>query len=101
MSMLEEIKAAEEAAALAKREAAAQAREFLLKSTDEANERAKQIILEAREKAKKTISTAEEQAKAQAVTLMQQRDAQEKSVALEARKNLPKASQYIVEKVVI
>jgi vacuolar-type H+-ATPase subunit H len=101
LSMLDDIKAAEEAAAAEKREAAVSARNLIRNGEDTANAKARSVILAAREAAKTTIANANAQAQVKAKSLIHERAEADRFAAEAARKKLPEAAAYIVEKVVI
>ena len=101
MSMLDDIKAAEEAAAAEKREAAVSARNLIRNGEDAASAKARSVIVAAREAAKATIATANTEAQGKAKNLIHERAEADRFAAEAARKRLPEAAAYIVEKVVI
>lgn len=101
MSMLEEIKAAEEAAADAKREANLTTRNMLREAEDKATADAEAMITAARDAAKKTIATSEAQAKIKAKALVDERARVDRAQARAAREKLAATVAYIVEKVVV
>lgn len=101
MSMLDDIKAAEEAAVADKKEAAINARNLIRESEDAANAEAKSIIATARESAKNMINAADMEAKEKARVMIGKKADEERFAAEAARRKLDEAATYIVEKVVI
>ena len=101
MSMLDEIKAAEAAAAQAKKEAALTSRNLLRDAEEAANREAVAMITSARAAAKETIAKAEARAKVKAKDLVAERARADRAVAEAAEAKLPDAVAYIVERVVV
>ena len=101
MSMLEEIKAAEEAATTSKHEANLTARNMLRETEDEAAKTAEAMLTAARKAAKEKIAAAEAQSKIKARALVDERARSDRAQAQVAREKLAAAVAYIVEKVVV
>ncbi|MBR2182138.1 MAG: hypothetical protein IJ858_01740 [Acidaminococcaceae bacterium] len=101
MSILDEIKAAEAAAAQAKKEAALTSRNLLRDAEEAANREAAAMITEARAVAKDTVARAEAHAKVQAKDLIAERARADRALAAAAEEKLPDAVAYIVERVVV
>ncbi len=94
MSMLEEIKNAEQQADELKKQAAADARSTLRQAQEKAHAQAAEVLQE-------TVAAAEAAAKTEAEAAITQKKGEADAVAAKARKNLPQAVDYIMEKVVI
>ena len=94
MSMLEDIKNAEQKADALKKQATLDARNTVRDAQAEAHKEAEALIAEA-------IAQAEAQAKKEADALVEENRARDAAQAAEARKNLDQAVQYIMKKVVI
>lgn len=101
MSMLEEIKAAEAAAAQAKKEAALTSRNLLRDAEEAANREAAAMITAARADAKEAVAKAEADAKVKAKELVEERARADRAVAVTAEEKLSDAVAYIVERVVV
>ena len=101
MSMLDDIKAAEAAAAQAKKEAALTSRNLLRDAEEAANREAAAMITAARATAKETIAKAEAHAKVKAKDLVAERARADRAVAAAAEEKIPDAVAYIVERVVV
>ena len=101
MSMLEEIKAAEAAAAQAKKEAALTSRNLLRDAEEAANREAAAMITEARAAAKETIAKSEAHARVKAKEMVAERARADLAVAAAAEEKLSDAVAYIVERVVV
>ena len=101
MSMLDEIKAAEAAAAQAKKEAALTSRNLLRDAEEAANREAAAMITAARAAAKETVAKAEADAKVKAKELVEERARADRAVAVTAEEKLSDAVAYIVERVVV
>lgn len=101
MSMLDEIKAAEAAAAEAKKEAALTSRNLLRDAEEAAGREADAMIAAARSAAKETVAKAEADAKVKAKELVAERARADRAVAAAAAEKLPDAVAYIVERVVV
>ena len=101
MSMLDDIKAAEAAAAQAKKEAALTSRNLLRDAEEAANREAAAMITEARAAAKETVAKAEADAKVKAKELVEERARADRAVAVTAEEKLSDAVAYIVERVVV
>lgn len=101
MSILDEIKAAEAAAAQAKKDAALNSRNLLRDAEEAANREAAAMITEARAAAKETVAKAEAEAKVKAKELVAERSREDRAVAAAAEEKLPGAIAYIVERVVV
>ena len=101
MSMLDEIKAAEAAAAQAKKDAALTSRNLLRDAEEAANREAAAMITEARNAAKETVAKAEAHARVQAKDLVAERARADRAVAAAAEEKLSDAVAYIVERVVV
>ena len=101
MSMLDDIKAAEAAAAEAKKEAALTSRNLLRDAEEAANREAAAMITAARATAKETVAKAEAHAKVKARDLVAERARADRAVAAAAEEKLPDAVAYIVERVVV
>ncbi len=101
MSMLEDIKNAEQKADALKKQATLDARNTVRDAQAEAHKEAETLIAEARKQAAEAIAQAEAQAKKEADALVEENRARDAAQATEARKNLDQAVQYIMKKVVI
>ena len=101
MSMLDDIKAAEAAAAQAKKEAALTSRNLLRDAEEAANREAAAMITEARADAKEAVAKAEADAKVKAKELVEERARADRAVAVTAEEKLSDAVAYIVERVVV
>jgi V/A-type H+-transporting ATPase subunit G/H len=101
MSMLEDIKNAEQKADDLKKQAALEARNTVRDAQAEAHKEADALIAEARKQAAAAIAQAEAQAKQEADALVAENRKRDEAQAAEARKNLDAAVQYIMKKVVI
>jgi colicin import membrane protein len=101
MSMLDDIKAAEAAAAQAKKEAALTSRNLLRDAEEAANREAAAMITEARAAAKETVAKAEADARVKAKELVEERARADRAVAVTAEEKLSDAVAYIVERVVV
>ena len=101
MSMLDDIKAAEAAAAQAKKEAALTSRNLLRDAEEAANREAAAMITAARADAKETVAKAEADAKVKAKELVEERARADRAVAVTAEEKLSDAVAYIVERVVV
>ena len=101
MSMLDDIKAAEAAAAQAKKEAALTSRNLLRDAEEAANREAAAMITEARAVAKETVAKAEADARVKAKELVEERARADRAVAVTAEEKLSDAVAYIVERVVV
>ena len=101
MSMLDEIKAAEAAAAQAKKEAALTSRNLLRDAEEAANREAAAMITAARADAKEAVAKAEADAKVKAKELVEERARADRAVAVTAEEKLSDAVAYIVERVVV
>lgn len=101
MSMLDDIKAAEAAAAQAKKEAALTSRNLLRDAEEAANREAAAMITDARAAAKEAVAKAEAHAKVKAKDLVAERARADSAVAAAAEEKLPEAVAYIVERVVV
>ena len=99
--MLDEIKAAEAAAAQAKKEAALTSRNLLRDAEEAANREAAVRIADARAAAKETVAKAEAHAKVKAKDLVAERARADLAVATAAEEKLSEAVAYIVERVVV
>ncbi len=101
MSMLEDIKNAEQKADALKKQATLDARDTVRDAQAEAHKEAETLIAEARKQAAEAIAQAEAQAKKETDALVEENRARDAAQAAEARKNLDQAVQYIMKKVVI
>ena len=101
MSMLDDIKAAEAAAAQAKKEAALTSRNLLRDAEEAANREGAAMITAARAAAKETVAKAEADAKIKAKELVEERARADRAVAVAAEEKLSDAVAYIVERVVV
>ena len=101
MSMLDDIKAAEAAAAQAKKEAALTSRNLLRDAEEAANREAAAMITAARADAKEAVAKAEADAKVKAKELVEERARADRAVAVTAEEKLSDAVVYIVERVVV
>ena len=101
MSMLDDIKAAEAAAAQAKKEAALTSRNLLRDAEEAANREGAAMITAARTAAKETVAKAEADAKVKAKELVEERARADRAVAVAAEEKLSDAVAYIVERVVV
>ena len=101
MSMLEEIKAAEDAATASKQEANLIARNMLRETEEKAVATATAMLTAARTAAKDKIAASEAQAKMKAKALLDERRRADRAQAQAAREKLADAVAYIVEKVVV
>ena len=101
MSMLEEIKATEEAAAASKQEANLTARNMLRETEEKAAVTAEAMLAAARTAGKEKIAASEAQAKIKAKALVDERARSDRAQAQVAREKLAEAVAYIVEKVVV
>ena len=101
MSMLDDIKAAEAAAAQAQKEAALTSRNLLRDAEEAANREAAAMITAARAAAKETVAKAEADAKVKAKELVEERARADRAVAVTAEEKLSDAVAYIVERVVV
>ena len=101
MSMLDDIKAAEAAAAQAKKEAALTSRNLLRDAEEAANREAAAMITAARADAKEAVARAESDAKVKAKELVEERARADRAVAVAAEEKLSDAVAYIVERVVV
>jgi len=101
MSMLDEIKQAEAAAAQAKKEAVLTSRNLLRDAEEAANHESAAMITAARAAAKETVAKAEAHARVQAKELVAERARADRAVAAAAEEKLPDAVAYIVERVVV
>ena len=101
MSMLDDIKAAEAAAAQAKKEAALTSRNLLRDAEEAANREAAAMITAARAEAKEAVAKAEADAKVKAKELVEERARADRAVAVAAEEKLSDAVAYIVERVVV
>ena len=101
MSMLDDIKAAEAAAAQAKKEAALTSRNLLRDAEEAANREAAAMITAARAEAKEAVAKAEADAKVKAKELVEERARADRAVAVTAEEKLSDAVAYIVERVVV
>lgn len=101
MSILEEIKAAEQAAMEAKRETNVTARNMMRDAEKKAKEDAEEMLTVARRTAKKTIAAMEAEAKIKAKAIIAERMLADRALALTAREKIPEAVAYIIEKVVV
>lgn len=101
MSILDEIKAAEAAAAQAKKEAALTSRNLLRDAEEAANREADAMIAEARAAAKDTVAKAEAHARVKAKELVAERARTDRAEAAAAAEKLPEAVAYILERVVV
>ncbi|MBR4909269.1 MAG: hypothetical protein IKZ43_09700 [Acidaminococcaceae bacterium] len=101
MSMLDDIKAAEAAAAQAKKEAALTSRNLLRDAEEAANREAAAMITAARADAKEAVAKAEADAKVKAKELVEERARADRAVAVTAEEKLSDAVAYIVERVVV
>ena len=101
MSMLDDIKAAEAAAAQAKKEAALTSRNLLRDAEEAANREAAAMITAARAEAKEAVAKAEADAKVKAKELVDERARADRAVAVTAEEKLSDAVAYIVERVVV
>ena len=101
MSMLDDIKAAEAAAAQAKKEAALTSRNLLRDAEEAANREAAAMITAARADAKEAVARAEADAKVKAKELVEERARADRAVAVTAEEKLSDAVAYIVERVVV
>ncbi len=101
MSMLEDIKNAEQKADDLKKQATLEARNTVRDAQAEAHKEAEALIAEARKQAAAAIAQAEAQAKQEADALVEENRKRDEAQAAEARKNLDGAVQYIMKKVVI
>ena len=101
MSMLDDIKAAEAAAAQAKKEAALTSRNLLRDAEEAANREAAAMITAARAEAKEAHAKAEADAKVKAKELVEERARADRAVAVTAEEKLSDAVAYIVERVVV
>jgi len=101
MSMLDDIKAAEAAAAQAKKEAALTSRNLLRDAEEAANREGAAMITAARAAAKETVAKAEADAKIKAKELVEERARADRAVAVAAEEKLSDAVTYIVERVVV
>ena len=101
MSMLDDIKAAEAAAAQAKKEAALTSRNLLRDAEEAANREGAAMITAARAAAKETVAKAEADAKVKAKELVEERARADRAVAVAAEEKLSDAVAYIVERVVV
>ena len=101
MSMLDDIKAAEAAAAQAKKEAALTSRNLLRDAEEAANREAAAMITAARADAKEAVAKAEADARVKAMELVEERARADRAVAVTAEEKLSDAVAYIVERVVV
>ena len=101
MSMLDDIKAAEAAAAQAKKEAALTSRNLLRDAEEAANREAAAMITAARADAKEAVAKAEADARVKAKELVEERARADRAVAVTAEEKLSAAVAYIVERVVV
>ena len=101
MSMLDDIKAAEAAAAQAKKEAALTSRNLLRDAEEAANREAAAMITAARAEAKEAVAKAEADARVKAKELVEERARADRAVAVTAEEKLSDAVAYIVERVVV
>ena len=101
MSMLEDIKNAEQKADALKKQAALDARNTVRDAQAEALKEAEALIAEARKQAAAAVAQAESQARKEADALVEANRAKDGARADAARKNLDQAVQYIMKKVVI
>ena len=101
MSMLDDIKAAEAAAAQAKKEAALTSRNLLRDAEEAANREGAAMITAARADAKEAVAKAEADAKVKAKELVEERARADRAVAVTAEEKLSDAVAYIVERVVV
>ncbi|MBQ9573215.1 MAG: hypothetical protein IJR22_07495 [Acidaminococcaceae bacterium] len=101
MSMLDDIKAAEAAAAQAKKEAALTSRNLLRDAEEAANREAAAMITAARADAKEAVAKAEADARVKAKELVEERARADRAVAVTAEEKLSDAVAYIVERVVV
>ena len=101
MSMLDDIKAAEAAAAQAKKEAALTSRNLLRDAEEAANREAAAMITAARAEAKEAVAKAEADAKVKAKELVEERARADRAVAVAAEEKLSDAVADIVERVVV
>ena len=101
MSILEEIKAAEQAAAEAKRETKGTARDMMREAEEVAAKEAEEMTTSARLTAKKTVAAAEDEAKIKAKKIIAERSLEDRALSLTTREKLPAAVAYIIEKVVV
>ena len=101
MSMLDDIKAAEAAAAQAKKEAALTSLNLLRDAEEAANREAAAMITAARADAKEAVAKAEADAKVKAKELVEERARADRAVAVTAEEKLSDAVAYIVERVVV
>ena len=99
--MLEEIKAAEDAATASKQEANLIARNMLRETEEKAVATATAMLTAARTAAKDKIAASETQAKMKAKALLDERRRADRAQAQAAREKLTDAVAYIVEKVVV
>ena len=99
MSMLEDIKNAEQKADALKKQAALDARNTVRDAQAEALKEAEALIAEARKQA--AVAQAGAQARKEADALVEANRAKDGARADAARKNLDQAVQYIMKKVVI
>ena len=99
--MLEEIKAAEEAAVTSKQEANLTARNMLRETEEKAAATAEAMLAAARTAGKEKIAASEVQAKIKAKALVDERARSDRAQAQVAREKLAEAVAYIVEKVVV
>lgn len=101
MSMLEDIKTAEQKADALKKDASAAARQTVRDAQTEAQQEAAALIEAARKQAAETIARAEAAAKNDAAVLVEENRKKDAERAQAARKNLDQAVQHILKKVVI
>ena len=101
MSMLDDIKAAEAAAAQAKKEAALTSRNLLRDAEEAANRESAAMITAARADAKEAVAKAEADARVKAKELVEERARADRAVAVTAEEKLSDAVAYIVERVVV
>ena len=101
MSILEQIKAVEQQAVQARREAKVTAANIMRETEEQAAREAEAMIAEARQTAKRMVAAAEEEAKIKAKAVIAERNLEDRASALAARGKLPTAVAYVIERVVV
>ncbi|MDD4084905.1 MAG: hypothetical protein GX084_00125 [Acholeplasmataceae bacterium] len=101
MSILEQIKAVEQQAVQARREAKVAAANIMRETEEQAAREAEAMIAEARQTAKRMVAAAEEEAKIKAKAVIAERNLEDRASALAARGKLPAAVAYVIERVVV
>lgn len=101
MSILEQIKEAEQQAVQAGRAAKVAAASIMRETEEQAAREAEVMIAEARQTAKRTVAAAEDEAKIKAKAVIAERNLEDRASALAARGKLPAAVAYVIERVVV